>query len=431
MSPTNLLSSVSYLRNPSDRILLLVTRLVNDFVEEAALALGALARSAAEPASSIAVRFLLDKLHSSSVVSEKVAFLLALGNAGNVDAVEPIVEAMESGMTSKEVGEAAALAISHLAEVDQLRVDSLLLDHFKRNSSKAQCILRILSKRSWSEGSSSRISIELEKALAAVTLTNNSQEMRNMQANSKKRLRRDLVSADWADSNPLYNRIASQSSRKDEKNHYKSHIARLYGTTFGNSSSFNMSFVTGIFAGANLDDDPFGLVSAKAVATASVFGYPFDILDAYASLTVNTKTAETATVKQFLRLGSFTVIPYKTSEFSLCSPRSSDIGQTTITLFSLTFDIPLMFALTASLNLRSAVTFAATLGYEVCPSSSPMFTCLSRPTATLTLGGTASVSAYVSQEINRCSKYIYVIDYYLLAVAGWRHRCPSFNSILC
>ena len=397
VSLTNLLSSVSYLRNPSNQFLSLVTRLVNEgndaFVEEAALALGALARGAVEPASRIAVQFLIGKLYSRSIVSQKVAFLLALGNAGNADAVEPIVKTIENGIASEEVRKAAALAIGHLAEVDQPRVVNLLLDHFARNSSKAfaQCflsVLRILSKRSWSEDSSSRISIALEKAFA---LTNDSysQKMRSAQAESKKRLRRDEVSTDWADGDPLYNSIASQSSRQDEKNHYKSHVARLYGTTFGNSSSFNMSFVSGIFAGANLDNEPFGLVFAKAVAAASVFGYNFDILDAYASLTVNKKSA---TVKQFLRLGPFTIIPYKTADFPLCTARSSDIGQTTITLFSLNFDIPLTFGLSASLNLRSAVTFAATLGYEVCPSSSPLFTCLSRPTATLTLGGSAYAS---------------------------------------
>ena len=405
-----LFSSVAFLRNPSDQLVTQIMRLVydNDDVhkEEATLALGALARNLGEPASDKVLRFLLSKFLASNADSDAVVLLLALGNAGKMQAVESIVGVLERAKTSKAVRDAAILALNHIAEVNQTYVDDFLQSRLEegRNISQtfAQEILDVLRNRLWSDEVFSQSRSELEEAVVAALKRGRSQETTEtynsyVKAKTNKRVRRE-GSSDWAYNSPLFNTIASESERQYEKQHYKSHASYLYGTTLG-SSSTGLNVVAGVFAGVNLPEanaGPFGFVFAKAVATVNIFGSNIPIIDAFVSVTGNEKSAE---LKRFIRFGSITLIPYSDETFSLCRGGSFDIEDRTHQLVSRQFELPLKLGLKASLQVSSNVTYGSTLGYEVCPLSSPIISGLFKPSVTLSSYAKAELSFLVSARI--------------------------------
>ena len=96
--------------------------------------------------------------------------------------------------------------------------------------------------------------------------------------NMHTRLRRG---SNWADSNSLYDLVASQSSRASDVNTYPHHKAYLWGKKFG-ISDLNVQFAAGGFAGISLIDlrDADYKLFGRAVAKGYAFGRSATGLDA-------------------------------------------------------------------------------------------------------------------------------------------------------
>ena len=274
------------------------------------LTLGALASNSAPEVQQEAVNFLLDKLNSAKDDSDSVVHLIhSLGNSASGLTLDPLLDYANSENlevqlaaiyalrkhTNTAVVQEAFIAILRKPDVQEEQIATITqtlnagLEHIK------------LSGNANNEHSNP----ELTVALVSAAMEANNQELYSFVAqyllnlktevgakyaqalqskyaaasvpgnDTHTRLRRGSY---WADSNSLYNLVASRSSRISDMRNYPYHRAYLWGRKFG-VSDLNVQFAAGGFAGisrVNANYKMFG----RAVAKGYAFGHSATGVDA-------------------------------------------------------------------------------------------------------------------------------------------------------